>query len=48
MGGGYLEENAKISPDFIKTIQKLFKSKGSKSSLIDKIRALVSIEESQS
>ncbi|KKS92941.1 MAG: Glycosyl transferase family 2, partial [Candidatus Collierbacteria bacterium GW2011_GWC2_43_12] len=45
MGGGYLESNAKISPDFIKTIQKVLKNKGTRSKIIDKIRSLISLEE---
>lgn len=47
MGGGYLEEEARITTDLTKLIQSAFKKQGKKTKITDRIRALLSLEESQ-
>ncbi len=47
MGGGYLEEETRITPGLTKLIQLAFKKKGEKTKITDRIRALLSLEESQ-
>lgn len=47
MGGGYLEEEARITHDLTKLIRSAFKTKGKKTKITDRIRALLSLEEGQ-
>lgn len=50
MGGGYLEEEARISTDLTKLIKSTFDKRGKRSkktNTIDRIRALLSLEESR-
>lgn len=47
MGGGYLEEEARITTDLTKLIQLAFKKKGKRTKITDRIRALLSLEENQ-
>ncbi len=48
MGGGYLEEEARITTDLTKVIHLAFKKKGNRTKITDRIRALLSLEENQS
>lgn len=47
MGGGYLEEEARITTDITKLIKSAFKTKGKKTKITDRIRALLSLEENR-
>lgn len=47
MGGGYLEEETRITTDLSKLIQLAFKKSGKKTKIVDRIRALLSLEENQ-
>ncbi|KKT40749.1 hypothetical protein A3K29_00360 [Candidatus Collierbacteria bacterium RIFOXYB2_FULL_46_14] len=47
MGGGYLEEETRITPGLTKLIRLAFKKKGKKTKITDRIRALLSLEENQ-
>lgn len=47
MGGGYLEEEVRITTDLTTLVQSIFKKKGKKTKVIDRLRALLSLEENQ-
>jgi len=47
MGGGYLEEEARITTGLADLIKRTFKKKSGKTKIVDRIRALLSLEESQ-
>ena len=48
MGGGYLEEETRITSDLTNLIRSTFKKSAKKTKITDRLRTLLSLEENQS